>query len=197
MAKLRVLPAGVLAASLLLPAPSVVAQDADSAFEATGEIRFRVSGGITSGASFSSSRVVGPVVNMTRREDGTWAGDLLGENLDLHAEDARADRNEQKMAGSGFTLVQRPVKDGVEIEGQYKGLRFRVEVKAKRVKGRFGNCSLDLDRKGTVYRGDLGCLIQGAALPETGRAVLELMGDAQDRAPFPQLGIALMAVLPS
>jgi hypothetical protein len=132
---------------------------------------------------------------MTRREDGTWAGDLLGENLDLHA-DERAGAKEQKVAGSGFTLVQRPTKDGVEIEGQYRGVRFRADVGPKKVVARFGECSLELARKGTVYRGEVGCLRAGATLPETGRAVMEITGDVLTRVPFPELGLALVAVLP-
>jgi hypothetical protein len=63
------------------------------------------------------------------------------------------------------------------------------------VKARFGVCSVDLERKGTVYRGDVGCIVQGDPLPQTGRAVLDLMGDVLE-APFPQVGLGLMAVLP-
>lgn len=164
-------------------------------FEATGEIRFRVQGQITTSASYNADRVVGPAVNVTRREDGTWAGDLLGENLDLHAADAKP--QELKVEGAGFTLVQRPLKGGGhELEGLFNGVRFRATVEPKRVKARFGNCSVDVSKKGAVYRGDLGCLEPGQALPRTGSAVLDLMGDALERGPFPQLGLALMSVLP-
>jgi hypothetical protein len=187
------LPTWVLVASLAVLARAAAAQE--EPFEPTGEIRFRVSGGITTSASFNATRVVGPVVNMTRREDGTWAGDLLGENLDLHVDPAEEGK-EQKASGSFFTLVQRAGKDSVVAEGLFNGVRFRAEVGPKKVKARFGNCSLDAVKKGTVYRGDLGCLYPGASLPTTGRAVMEFMGEAADRAPFPQLALALLAVLP-
>jgi len=195
MVSLARLPAWVLAASLALPLARAAAQEPDAPFEPTGEIRFRISGGITTSASVNASRVVGPVVNMTRREDGTWGGDLLSENLSLRIEDA-GEGKEQKALGSFFTLVQRPQKDGILVEGQFNGVRFRAEVGPKNVKARFGRCSIDAVKKGTVYRGDVGCLYPGLTLPETGRAVLEFMGELSDRAPFPQLALALMAVLP-
>lgn len=182
----------LLAALLLLAGPAA-GQDAGP-FEATGEVRFRVTGGITTGASYNATRVVGPAVNMTQREDGSWAGDLLSENLDLRA---IADEKSLRAEGSFFTLVQRISNGKTEIEGQFKGVRFRATVDAKRVKARFGDCSLDVEKKGTVYRGDIGCVVPGESLPQTGRAVLDLMGDAVERVPFPQLGLALMAVLPN
>ncbi len=182
----------LLAALLLLAGPAA-GQDAGP-FEATGEVRFRVTGGITTSASYNATRVVGPAVNMTQREDGSWAGDLLSENLDLRA---IADEKSLRAEGSFFTLVQRTSNGKAEIEGQFKGVRFRATVDAKRVKARFGDCSLDVEKKGTVYRGDVGCVVAGESLPQTGRAVLDLMGDAVERVPFPQLGLALMAVLPN
>jgi hypothetical protein len=182
----------LLVAVLLLVAGPAGGQDAGP-FEATGEVRFRVTGGMTTSASYNATRVVGPSVNMTQREDGSWAGDLLAENLNLIVS---GDEKSARVEGSFFTLVQRTSNGKAEIEGQFKGVRFRASVDAKRVKARFGDCSLDVEKKGTVFRGDVGCIVPGQSLPQTGRAVLDLMGDAVERIPFPQLGLALMAVLP-
>ncbi|MFO0585352.1 MAG: hypothetical protein U0229_23985 [Anaeromyxobacter sp.] len=187
------LPASALAA-LALALPAAAQTATDSNFQATGEVRFRVQGGMSTSASYNGVRVVGPAVNVSRRDDGTWAGDLLAGNLDLHTVEGKD--KDLKVEGAGFTLVQRQVKDGHELEGLYNGVRFRATIEAKRVKARFGNCSIDVEKKGTVYRGDVGCLQEGQPLPVTGRAVLDLMGDALERGPFPQLGLALMAVLP-
>jgi hypothetical protein len=192
MAPLARTSARLLAALLLLAAGRAAGQDSGP-FEATGEVRFRVTGGITTSASYNATRVVGPAVNMTQRDDGTWAGDLLAENLNLHG---KADQKSARLEGNSFTVVQRADGKKTEIEGQFKGVRFRATVDPKRVKARFGACSLDLVRKGAVYRGDVGCMVEGQTLPQTGNAVLDLMGDAVDHTPFPQLALALMATLP-
>jgi hypothetical protein len=188
--------AALLAAALCLfpPRPASAQADVREPFDATGEVRLRLTGGQTASAAFNGTRVVGPVVNVTRREDGTWGGDLLGENLDLRLVEGK----DLKATGINFLLVQRQSGETTEVEGLFNGVRFRATLDAKSLTAKFGNCSMDLVRKGGVYRGNVGCIVANQSLPQTDRVVLEFMGEAgATRPPFPQLGIALVSILPS
>lgn len=176
---------------LLCVAAAVLAGVPAAAFEPTGEVVFHARGTIGTSAAYDSDRVVGPVVNMTRQDGGGWAGDLLGENLDLAVTPTKA-------SGPNVNLVFSQKSGRTEIEGLFFGVRLRIEMDKKKLKGRFGTCSLDLARKGTsVFFGDLGCIRPGASLPETAKATLELQGDAaSDTPPLPQFALALIAALP-
>ncbi len=61
-------------------------------FVATGEVLTR-----DRSAAFDDWRVVGPNVNLTRRPDGSWAGSLAGENVDVRPQDGA-------LVGSGAQL---------------------------------------------------------------------------------------------
>jgi hypothetical protein len=172
----------------LLAAAPALAQERQ--FEAMGEIRFHAAGGYNSGASFDQDRIVGPNVNLTRREDGSWAGDLVGQDLSLHLEANR-------LTGPNVSLAFTQKGSKIEVEGIFFNRRVRLALDPKRLKGRFGACSLDLVRKGSAYRGDMGCS-RGERLPASGKAAVQLMGEAAGaQPPVPQLGLALIAVLPS
>lgn len=160
-------------------------------FEPTGEVRFHASAGLGSGASFDETRIVGPAVNLTRREDGSWAGDIAGQDVSLNVD-------RQRLSGPNVTLTFRQQGGRTEVEGLFYGERVRLSVDAKKLKGRYGRCSFDLTRRGPpVYRGDVGCISQAARLPAAGKAAVELIGEAA--APVPpaaQVGLALVAILP-
>lgn len=160
------------------------------AIESTGEVVFRPRGSMASSASFDDERVVGPVVNMTRVEEGEWAGDVNGADVDLHVANGRIE-------GSSFTLDYSRDGEKVAVEGLIGGVRVRVAMDAKRMHGRFGVCSIDLKRKRVgLYEGDVGCL-RGGNFPVTAKATLELYGQAATAdAPQPQLALALVSVLP-
>jgi hypothetical protein len=180
--------AALAAAALLAPAPAP-AQDAP--FEPTGELRLG-GGGFGSGASFDSDRIVGPVVNLTRRDDGSWAGDIGGQDLDLQP-------SRGGLQAPNVTL-KFSSKDGkTRIEGLYFGERVRIDMDRKKLSGRFGSCSMTLERKGPpIYRGDIGCLRPGERLPRTSRVSLEVIGEAAaEPPPLPHFALALLAVLPS
>jgi hypothetical protein len=169
-------------------APSALAQSTE--YEPTGEVRFRA-GGFGGGASFSADRVVGPRVNMTRREDGGWAGDLLGHDLDLHLDNGR-------LSGPNVNLTFSQKDDKVAIEGLFFGDRVRVNFDRKKFQGRMGGCSVDLTRlkSGAIFRGDFGCMGPGTRLPASGKGDLEFYGDAAlEKPPLPQLTLALVATL--
>lgn len=178
-------------AALLLSPLAGAAQDRPP-FEPTGELRFHGHGAVGTSAAFDAERLVGPTVNLTRREDGTWGGDLAGQNMDLEVTDRR-------VSGPNVSLALTQKGGRTEVEGLFFNQRFRVSLDAKRLHGRFGECSFDLVRKrGGAYRGDVGCLRRRAAFPSSAKATLSLIGVAADPAPpLPQFALALVAILPS
>ena len=177
-------------AALLLTALPAAAQAPP--FEPTGEVRFLGYGSTGTSASFDGERLVGATVNLTRREDGTWAGDLAGQNMDLEVSDRR-------VSGPNVSLLLSQ-KDGfTSVEGLFFNQRFRVTLDAKRLRGRFGECSFDLVRKRDgSFRGNFGCLRPGASFPSSAKATLSLIGAAAEASPpLPQFALALVAILPS
>ena len=172
-----------------LAAAPVVAQETQ--FEPRGEVRFHASAGLGSGASFDETRIVGPAVNLTRREDGSWAGDIAGEDVSLYGGDT-------KLRGPNVNLTFKQKNGKTDVEGLFYGNRVRISVDAKKIKGRYGTCSFDLTRRGPpMYRGDVGCMRQDERLPVAGKAAIELIGEAADeKPPGAQLGLALVAILP-
>lgn len=185
---IRSIPAAL--AAFLLSALPAAAQAPP--FEPTGELRFLGHGSIGSSASYDGERLVGPTVNLTRREDGSWAGDLAGQNMDLEVSDRR-------VTGPNVNLTLSQKGGRTEVEGLFFNQRFRVTLDGKRLRGRFGECSFDLVRKRSgSFHGDFGCLRPGAAFPTSAKATLSLIGTAADAAPpLPQFALALVAILPS
>lgn len=178
----------VLAAFALASPPAARAAD-EEPYEPTGEVQFRSRGAMWSGASFDGGRVVGPLINVARRDDGSWAGDLGGESTDLTVTGARA-------TGVNVNIHFERKGKATEIQGLLFGQRVRFELSDKRFRGRLGECSFDLKRRRPgVYVGDVGCLADG--VPRTARATLNLTGDAAlDEPPLPQVALALIAALP-
>lgn len=177
-------------ATILLSPLSAAAQQPQ--FEPTGELRFHGYGSVGSSAAFDGRRVIGPTVNLTLREDGTWGGDLVGQNMDLEV-------SEKRVSGPNVSLSVSQKGGRTAVEGLFYNQQFRVTMDAKRLHGRFGECSFDLVRKkGGAYQGDVGCLRRGATFPSASKATLSLIGTAADPAPpMPQFALALVAILPS
>lgn len=177
-------------AALLLGALPAAAQAPP--FEPTGELRFLGYGSTGTSASFDGERLVGPTVNLTRREDGTWAGDLAGQNMDLEV-------SERRVRGPNVSLSLTQKAGRTEVEGIFFNQRFRASMDAKRLHGRFGECSFDLARKrGGRFHGNYGCQRPGASFPSSAKATLSLLGTAADEAPpLPQFALALVAILPN
>jgi hypothetical protein len=171
-----------------------------SAFDPTGEVFLTVQG-TSSGAVFDEERVAGPGVNMTGQEDGSWAGDVDGQNLDLDIENGRA-------SAPNFAISYRKDGDEVRVEGLVGDSRLRVVIGPRHATARFGECSFDLDRKGPgTFYGSVGCVRRGGrgvGLASerlgglaTNFARLTLEGEAATAdPPEPQLALALIAVLP-
>lgn len=181
--RLSVLCAGLLAAA------AASAQDAP--FEPTGEVRILAWGTMGTSAAFDEGRIVGPTVNLTRREDGTWAGDLAGRNVALEIRDGR-------LTGANVNLVLTQKGGATRGEGLFYGVRFRFELDGKRLSARFGDCTVDAKRLKAPgqLRGDAACLRRGDSFPSNSRATVQLIGDAANEPPpLPQLALALLATM--
>lgn len=190
VALMRTLVAAAVTLAALASAAPGRAQDA-APFEPTGEIRFRGSGALSTGASFDESRVVGPSVNLTRREDGTWAGDLAGHDLDLRVQ-------KDRVTGPNVNITFRTQDGKTRVEGLFFGRRVRVEMDRKKLTGRFGTCSVDLKRRGAQhFQGDVGCFADAASMGSAGKGSLTLYGEAaEETPPMPQFALALVAIMP-
>lgn len=174
-----------LAASLASP---FEASAQSPSFQPAGEILFVPWGSTGAGVSYSDDRIVGPNVNLTRRDDGGWAGDLMGQNVDLSVTPTR-------LSGPNFDVHIESKGDELRVRGNAFGVHVSVEVDPKRIAGRSGNCSFDLTRRMPgVFRGEVGCASPRAILPSTGTATLKLAGNAAAREPsLPQFALALLA----
>lgn len=181
-----------LAAALLAAIALPAAAQQEAPFEATGELRFHGYGSIGTSAAFDAHRLIGPTVNLTRRDDGTWGGDLAGQNMDLTV-------TPDRVSGPNVNLLLSRKGDRTEVEGLFFNTRFRVSMSGKRLHGRFGDCSFDMTRRRDgSFNGEVGCIRRGATFPVTTRATLSFIGQAAEPAPpQPQFALALLAVLPS
>lgn len=162
-----------------------------AAFDPTGEVVFRISGGAASGASFDAERVVGPAVNVAIADDGGWTGDVAGEDVSLEVTDT-------KITGANVNLTVSSKGDATTIEGLFFGRRVRVTVDGRKLDGRLGACSFEMKRKKPgLYSGDVGCVARGATFPSTAWATMTLTGEASGTPPRePQFALALLGVLP-
>ncbi len=187
---MRPLPsARAVALAALLAAP-LAGTAQDTSFQATGEVFFLGWDGIGSGASYSEDRIVGPNVNLTRRDDGGWAGDLLGQNVDLAVTPTR-------LSAPNLDVHGEKKGDELTVRGNVFGRRFSLQKTPKSVSGRSGNCSFDLSRRQPgVMQGEVGCTDPRSVFPATGHGTLKLAGNAAEREPsLPQLALALIAVM--
>lgn len=223
---MRSLTVPALAASLLACAttqPEAAAppvEEEGQSLQASGEIFFLTAGGTGSSAVFDDRRILGPSVNLTRGEEGTWDGDLSGQNVSLAIAPDR-------IAGAGVDLHVERQGEVTSLRGVWFQRRVSLDLGPKNVTGRAGPaCSVDVERKAPgVYQGSVGCVVRAQPLPGgpitvagpifpddsilpsrvsptrqqlvATRATLRLAGDAASPTPpMPQFALALLAVLP-
>jgi hypothetical protein len=177
----------LFAAALALPLAA--AAQTTPEYQPTGEINFRA-GGIATGASYDEARVIGPSVNMQESEGGSWIGDIGGGNVDLEISD-------DKVNGVGVDLHVKQEKNRVTIRGNVFNRRVSMEVDDKKVSGRAGECSIDLQRQSPgLFVGNIGCS-RGTQTPQIARAEMRFTGTAAEKnPPHPQFALALVSVLP-
>jgi hypothetical protein len=193
-----------LAASLLAcatpqtPSPEVAAppvEDEGRAFQASGEIVFLSTGGFGSSAAFDDRRIVGPSVNLTRDEEGSWGGGLAGQEVSLAVAPDR-------ITGAGVDLHVERKGDATSLRGIWFQRRISLEFTPRSISGRAGQiCSVDVERKAPgVYQGSVGCVVQQPLRMQqaaVSSASIRLAGDAAlPSPPMPQFALGLVAVLP-
>lgn len=176
---LRALPAiaallGCAAGSeTLLPLTAVPAGEPPPEFVATGAIQAH-----DRSASFSDWRVVGPRVNMTRSDDGSWSGDIFGKSYVLKP-------GQGKVSGAGAELYFVRWGREVVVRGTLEGRTVNVRIlpgegipTAAGIACRFDGNLIDCDRKSAAVRQGIEFRGQAARVAEP---------------PFPQFGLALVA----
>jgi hypothetical protein len=146
----------------------------DPDFRATGEVVSR-----DSSAAFNDWRVVGPKVNLTRRGDGTWAGDLGGADVLLTPSEGR-------------------------LSGAAADLHFLLRDGQILVRGRVGGRDINIRLQpgdGIPTSGGIACRYEGNLVNCDAKAAAERPGielrglAARTRDPvMPQLGLALVAL---
>ncbi|HSN93206.1 MAG TPA: hypothetical protein VLS93_18395 [Anaeromyxobacteraceae bacterium] len=157
----------------LLPLTQVPAEPPPDRFVAKGEIQTR-----DRSAAFDDWRVVGPLVNMTRDDDGNWRGDLLGRDYVMKPGPGR-------LAGSGAELYF--VRWGNEVVVRGHLLERRVVIRILPGEGL-------PTPSGIACRFD-GNLIDCSKKSASVRQGVELRGQAANVAepPLPQFALALVA----
>src|SRR5215510_12584444 len=98
------------------PATSSAAE-AEDHFEPTGRV---LVGPPIRGpsASFDDNRVIGPAINVSRRPDGTWAGWIRGQAVNLVVKS-------NQISDASLTLNVRELPEGVEVRGLWVGVPGR------------------------------------------------------------------------
>ncbi|HLL55061.1 MAG TPA: hypothetical protein VK447_16010 [Myxococcaceae bacterium] len=169
---------GMTAASLLAGCQSTGETVADQPpaapagpYTPKGEIAFAASGA-SLGASFDDTRVVGSKVNLSRRSDGSWAGQLYNGPLDVSVYPDR-------LTGVDFTLAKQSAPNGTLYTGQHKGRILRFEVTSEKLLVRTPQNAYTLPRTGEGEYGVGG--------------VVKLTGEAAElpEQPWPQFALAL------
>ena len=160
-------------------------------FKASGEVFFDAQSSGTS-VAFSDFRMVGPRVNMTRADDGSWRGNVGDREMIVKVQPGR-------ITGDGIDLyvVKKPGNvPAISVQGMYFQRQVWFTLKAAEIQGTTdgGSCSFDLNPGPSPgsWTGGVGC---GGNL-RTG--TLQLTGTAANlgEPPMPQLVFALIAVLP-
>lgn len=142
---------------------TAAAPNPETPFHAEGEVASQ-----QGTAAWSSTRVVGPKIDMSRRADGTWAGRIGDLVVDVSVQPGR-------VVGSDLTAAYSRTGDKTVITGLLHGQMIRYEFDAQHVNVSSLNRSLSLTR-------DLG----------TGGDVrISSAADAAD-APEPQLTFAMI-----
>jgi hypothetical protein len=137
-------------------------------FTSKGEVDF-----LQGSASWDETRVVGPLINVSRRSDGSWAGQLNNQILDVNVYRTRA-------AGAFLTMTWEDQPEQRVIIAQWLGRLHRFEIYPDRVLYRGPTHSF------TLHNLSAGAFGPGGELKFQGQA-------REERAPMPQFGLALLA----
>jgi hypothetical protein len=147
---------------------------------------FVPSGSITTymgmGASFSSTRVVGPKINVSQRPDGSWGGTIGASGVGSTGgmEGIDAEFKDGALVGANIRLNIARSGGLTTITGQWKNRIVRFEVEADQLRVRTDTRSNDFPRVGGPgeYGGRAGVTLHGEAIvaPPTPAFALAMLG---------------------
>jgi hypothetical protein len=161
-------PIAVLVPVLLVACASVPAPMITGEFTQQGEVVF-----LGGSAAWDQIRIVGPLINVSQRGDGSWAGTLNNQIVDVNVYPSRA-------AGAYLTMTWDYKPDHQIVTAQWLGRLHRFEVHPDRFLFRGPSRSFTLQRRGGAVFGPGG--------------ELKLNGEAHKQfPPMPQFGLALLA----
>lgn len=159
----------VVSSALLLACQTTPAADEKpKVFNKKGGVVF-----LGGSASFDEDEIVGPLVSVSQRSDGTWAGTINSQVVDVNVYDGRA---------AGAYLVMKWTADGDKrvITAQLNGRLHRFEMYPDRIEVRGPTRSFTLGHRRDWTFGPGG--------------ELKLEGQAQGQnPPMPQFAIAMLA----
>ncbi len=127
------------------------------------------------GASFNGRRVVGPRIDVSKRPDGSWAGRIYEQPVDVSA-------SGEQITGSSVSLRIKTTDQGMIVGGTFLGGSVRIVLDDKQIAVTSPQRSFTLARTGPGRYGDEGQLrLDGEA--------------AQLKGPQPQLALALLGTI--
>jgi hypothetical protein len=142
--------------------------EAPREFAKKGEVDF-----LEGSASWDENQVLGPLISVSRRGDGSWAGRLNNQIVDVNVYPTRA-------AGAFLTMNWDQQPNQTVITAQWVGRLHRFEIYPDRVLYRGPTRSFTLQHQSDWSFGPGG--------------ELKFQGQARDkRPPMPQFGLALLA----
>jgi hypothetical protein len=136
----------LLAATVALTLGCLGAHRQIPEFQKKGEIYFA-----SRSASFDEYRVVAPLMNMSKREDGTWAGMSQQQIVDVEYANG-------ELRGANISLRVEEHAEGVVVRGYWLGKLLNFEVNNELVMIRAPQRSFTLSRKGENTYGPDGNL---------------------------------------
>ncbi len=141
-------------------------------YKPTGEVVL-----IRNQATFDAWRVMNPGCNMRKRGDGSWAGTIQGQTVDVNV-------YENRISGVGMVFT-REIKDNrIIITGQFNSQIVRFELDGEKAMIRFPGQSYTLN----------GHLEEPGKFTWGQNAELQFKGDAaQAVPPWPQIAFAMLA----
>ena len=168
----------ILSLSILAVPPAHLAEEAPPAArpaEMIGEITVLPSGG---SASYSLGRVVGPAVNLTETEKGTWKGNIRSYDGILKV-------TEKRISGVAFNLVLDQDGDEWTAQGVWEGKRVRIAATPDSLTVRIESKFYEMKRVAP----DLFATVPAGP-------GLRVKGDAAARFPsYPQFVLAILGTL--
>lgn len=138
-----------------------------SEFRPTGEVL----SSLGSSVAFNDERIVGPEINLTRRDDGSWAGTINDTLVDIRVKDGN-------LHGIHIDLHWQPIEGGFKAQGLIGQRIVRVQVDEKWLEVQNGRTSASLWRTGP------------GSFEDT-RGAMRLQGEAQELK-MPQTLLALL-----